>query len=68
VKDAALTPLVTTLRGSFSSLAKTLHDAVDTAVEMKPIQDKAKASSAAVDAAIAKEAAVTTSLKGFCGS
>jgi len=67
VKDATLAPLVTSLRGSIAGLAKTLHDAIDTGVELKAVQAKAKSQSDAVDAAIAKEAAVTSKLKAFCG-
>jgi hypothetical protein len=67
VKDAALVPLVTTLRASVASLAHTLTDQVDTVAELKAMQAKAKTASDALDAAIAKEATVTTSLEGFCG-
>jgi hypothetical protein len=64
VKDAALGSLVTTLRGSVASLAKTLRDQVDTAVEMKALDVKGKTD--ALDAAIAKEAPISASLKTFC--
>lgn len=66
VKDKDLAPLALTLRGSFAALAKTMRDAVDTTIEMKPVQAKAKAASDAFDAALAKEAALASSLKTFC--
>jgi hypothetical protein len=66
VKDTTLGQLVTSLRGSFAGLAKTLHDAIDTGVELKAVQAKAKTQGDAVDAAIAKEAPVTAALKAFC--
>ena len=67
VKDKALVPLVATLRGSVTGLAKTLRDAADAAIEMKSMEAKAKAASGALDAALAKEAPVTASLVTFCG-
>lgn len=65
VKDTALAALVTTLRGSVASLAHTLRDQVDTVAEMKSLDVKAKTD--ALDAAMAKEAPISASLKAFCG-
>lgn len=67
VKDKALVPLVATLRGSITGLAKTLRDAADAAIEKKSMESKAKTASDALDAAMAKETPVTASTTAFCG-
>ncbi len=65
-RDVALGPLVTTLRGALTGLARTLRDATDAAVELKAAQAKRITTKAAVDAALAKEAGITASLAAFC--
>ena len=67
VKDKALVPLVATLRGSITGLAKTLRDAADAAIEKKSMEAKAKTASDALDAALAKEPPLTASVTAFCG-
>ena len=66
MKDAALVPLISTLRGSISSVAKTLRDVTDAAVDVASTEEKIKALSGALDAALAREAPVTASLNAFC--
>jgi hypothetical protein len=67
LNDKALMPLVATLRGSITGVAKTLRDAGDAAIELKSMDAKAKTASGALDAALAKEPPVTAGLATFCG-
>jgi hypothetical protein len=67
VKDTALVPLIAKLRGAITGVAQTVRDVTNAAVEVKASEDKIKALSGALDAALAKEAPVTASLQAFCG-
>lgn len=66
MKDPALAALIDKLRGSITGLARTLTDVAAAASEMKDVEAKVAAASAAVDAALAKEAPITASLTAFC--
>jgi hypothetical protein len=66
VKDKALVALIATLRSSITSVAQTLRDITDAGVDVKATEEKIKAVSGALDAALAKEAPVTERLNAFC--
>jgi hypothetical protein len=68
VKDATLVAMVSSVRGSITGLAKTLHDAADAVIEMKSLATKRQGTKTDLDAALAKEAPITAGLTKFCAS
>jgi hypothetical protein len=66
IKDKDLQALVDKLKSSVNFLAHTLADIAAAESEQKDIEAKIATASAAVDAALAKEAPVTASITAFC--
>jgi hypothetical protein len=66
IKDKDLQALVDKLKSSVSFLTHTLVDIAAAESEQKDVEAKIVTASAAVDAALAKEAPVTASITAFC--